>query len=188
MRPEGRPRSGGASGAGVAATDLVELGRIVNHHGIRGEVRLLPHNPETTILGRVAAVTLRAADGRVERRRLIGSRRHKRFILLRFEGCESADAATPLIGRAVCVPRAELPPLGTGEYYHLELIGCAVRTDAGRPLGTIAEVLSTNSNDVCVVRDGDHEVLIPLIDDILVEVDSARREMVVRAIPGLLDP
>src|SRR5215813_11487707 len=103
---------------------LIELGRIVNHHGVRGEVRLLPHNPETTILDQQAAVTLRAADGTLAAHRIIGARRHKRFILLRFDGYDSANAAERLIGSSVCVPRAALPVLGAAEYYHIELIGC----------------------------------------------------------------
>jgi len=170
------------------AGELIELGRIVNHHGVRGEVRLLPHNPDSTILEHRTTVRLRAADGTLTERRLRGVRRHKRFVLLRFEGYETADQVTPLIGCAVCVRRGELPRLAATEYYHVELLGCAVETEAGQALGTIAEVLSTGSNDVCVVRGGTHEVLIPLIADVVVRVEPATRRMVVRVLPGLLDP
>jgi 16S rRNA processing protein RimM len=51
----------------------------------------------------------------------------------------------------------------------------------------VVDVIVTGSNDVCVVRDGEREYLIPLIDDVIVEL-SPGEKIVVRPIPGLLDP
>ena len=166
---------------------LVELGPIVNRHGIRGEVRLLPHNPDSDAAATAAALVLIWPDGRRERRRVRAARRHKRFVLLHLEGVADADAAAPLVGCTVAVPRAALPPPGGEAVYHADLIGCAVVTAAGAALGTVREMLVTGSNDVCVVRDGAREVLVPMIADVIAEIDLAGRRLVIHPVPGLLD-
>jgi len=148
---------------------------------------MLPHNPESTTLAEVEWVVVESRGGSRERRRLVGVRPHKRFRLLRFEGVRSVDAAEALVGARVYVRGDQLPPAGPGEVYHADLIGCMVRTVSGDELGTIREVLSTPGNDVCVVRDAAREVLVPLIADVIAELDIERRLVLVRPVPGLLD-
>ena len=167
---------------------MVESGRIVNRHGVRGEVRMLPHNPESTTLNAADWVVLRAGDTAGERRRVLAWRRHRRFLLLRLEGCDTANDAEALVGCAVCVSREQLPPRQANEVYHIDLIGCTVETDSGAVLGTVREVFATGSNDVCVVTGGTREYLIPLIADVIVRLDPVAGEIVIRPIPGLLDP
>src|SRR3990172_1543815 len=115
MRSGGRPRPAAARSSPTAATELVEIGRIVNTHGVRGEVRMTPHNPASTAVSRVDAIVLRAADGTCERRHLRAVRPHKRGFLLQLEGVDSMDAAEALVGRSVCVRPDQLPPLAPNE-------------------------------------------------------------------------
>lgn len=176
-----------APGSPAGSTALVELGAIVNRHGIRGEVRLLPHNPDSELAPRLRELVLMHPDGRREPLRVRAARPHKRFVLLQLEGIDTADAAEALVGSTVAVPRALLPPAGADAAYHADLLGCAVETTAGEPLGTVAEMLVTGSNDVCVVRAGAREVLVPMIADVIAELDVAHRRIVVRPLPGLLD-
>lgn len=167
--------------------DLVELGRIVNRHGLRGEVRVLPHNPESGAVLALPSLLLTRDDGTVERRRVLASRPHKHFVLVTLEGVATANDAEALMGCGVAVPRADLPPAGPAAVYHIDLIGCEVRTTAGETLGTVREVIVTGSNDVCVVRGGGREVLIPLVADVIASLDTAARTIVVHPLPGLLE-
>lgn len=185
MEPTARPSRPAAPSAGEAP--LVELGPIVNCHGVRGEVRLLPHNPDSDAAVVRDGIVLLRPDGRREPRRVRAARRHKRFLLLQLDGVDDLTAAEALVGCAVAVPRAALPALDADSVYHADLVGCAVETTAGAPLGTVEGMLVTGSNDVCVVRDGAREVLVPLIADVVAELDVAGRRLVVRPIPGLLD-
>jgi 16S rRNA processing protein RimM len=86
------------------------------------------------------------------------------------------------------MPRADLPSAGPAEAYHADLIGCAVRTTAGEALGTVEELILTGSNDVCVVRGGGREVLIPLVADVIAVLDTGARTIVVHPLPGLIEP
>jgi 16S rRNA processing protein RimM len=171
----------------ISPGELVELGRIVNRHAIRGEVRVLLHNPDSPTVFETAAVLVTRGDGSSEWRRVLESRRHKRFALLRLEGVATANDAEALIGCGIAVPRAELPPPGPTARYHVDLIGCAVHTTAGEDLGTVEELIVTGSNDVCVVRGSGREVLVPLVADVIAELDTDARIITVRALPGLLD-
>jgi 16S rRNA processing protein RimM len=177
------PHPGHPPPAGAA---LCPLGTIVNTHGIHGELRLLPYNPDSTTLGPGAEVTLRWPD-RSLRVRLHGVRPHKRFRLLLIEGYDSASDAESLIGAELCVPRSALPPLAPGEVYHFQVIGLRARTIDGRALGTVREVLSTGGNDVCVARDEEHEYLIPLVAEVVRAIDVEGGELVIDPLPGLLD-
>jgi len=165
---------------------LLPLGPLVNTHGIRGELRLLPYNPDSTTLRPGLHVVLRRADEEFPRQ-LTGVRRHKRFLLLTLDGCDSLDAAEALVGCELCVTLDDLPPLQAGEVYHYELVGMAVVTSAGDSLGTVTEVLTTPAHDVCVVRDGAAEHLIPLVANVVREIDRDGRRIVVEPLPGLLD-
>lgn len=186
MRPHGR-RSNAPGSPAAAAEGLVEIGRIVNRHGIRGEVRLLPHNPSSTAASWLDSILI-VDGGSIEERKVLAARPHKRFVLLQIEGVTTANQAESLVGRSVCVRPEQLPPLGAGEVYHADLIGCAVSTESGEPLGTVREVIATGGNDVCVVVGRGREYLIPLIADAIARLDVAERVVVVRPLPGLLEP
>lgn len=168
--------------------ELVELGRLVRRHGVRGEIRLLPYNPDSATLRPDQEVALSADRTGVEWIRITTLRRHQKYLLLRFEGVESANDADLFIGRTLSVPRNQLPQLAEDEIYHCDLIGCRVVTEAGDEIGVVDEILPTGSNDVLVVRSGAREHLIPWIDDVVADVDPAAARIVVRVVPGLLDP
>lgn len=168
-------------------SSLIAIGRVTKRHGVRGELRVLPHNPDSAAMEVASSLRLRGPHGESESRRVLATRRNNRFYLMRLEGVTTAEAADQLIGYDVCIAREALPALASNEYYHTDLIGCAVRTEAGVALGKVWEIISTGSNDVCVVRGGGREYLIPMIDDVIASLDVASGEIVVRPLPGLLD-
>ena len=185
MEPTDRPLR--PADPAVHDEPLVELGPIVNCHGIRGELRLLPHNPTSEAAAHSAELVVLWPDGRRESRRVTAARRHKRFVLLQLDGVTDLTAAEALVGCTVAVPRAALPPAGQDAVYHADLLGCAVVTTDGAALGTVHQMLSTGSNDICVVRDGTREVLVPMVADVIAEIDIAGRRIVINLLPGLLD-
>jgi 16S rRNA processing protein RimM len=170
----------------MADDTLIALGQLTKPHGLRGELRLHPFNPETTAFTPGTVVTL-CRDGVQQQRRVRTVRRHQKVLLVTFDGCDSIEAAQGLVGSDVCLQRQQLPPVDAGEIYHYQLVGLRVVTTAGRDLGRVAEVLSLGSNDVCVVRDGEREHLIPLIADVVRTIDPEGGRLVIEPLPGLLD-
>jgi len=92
-----------------------------------------------------------------------------------------------LKGAVVMLALADLPPARPGEFYYYEAIGCEAFLTDGTRLGTIEEVFATGANDVWVVRDGQREVLVPVIDDVVKAMDLAARRVTIEPVPGLLD-
>jgi 16S rRNA processing protein RimM len=166
------------------------VGKIVNTHGIRGEVRVISRTdfPEerykkgntlyifTEQAKEPIAVTVKS------------HRVHKSFDLLSFEGYDNINLVEKFKGAMLKVPESQLGELDEGEYYFHEIIGCTVVTEAGEVVGTVKEILTPGANDVWVVRrDDGKEVLIPYIEDVVKEVDVDEKMITIRPMEGLLE-
>lgn len=159
--------------------ELIEIGRIVNTHGIKGELKLLPHEESPEDLRGLSALFV---DGR--ERKIRSARVHKGALLVTLEGVEDMNAALELKGRAAFAD-ADDPGLPEGFVFMDELFGCAVRTEDGEELGTLEEIIDSPANQVYVVRGAGAERLIPAIPEFVVSVDAEAGEIVVRLIPGM---
>jgi 16S rRNA processing protein RimM len=172
----------------------VTVARVVRPHGVRGEVaaEILTDFPER--LTRLASVEL--WDGRSAPRR-IGVRKcwlsHSRGgqAIFHFAACDSVDDAKKLVGLEVQVSLADRVKLPAGSYYMDDLVGCEVRERGGAEIGRVRDVV-INGEDVAgtplLVVDSAHgEILIPLAQEICVNVDTAARRIDVVLPEGLLD-
>ena len=116
---------------------MISAGQIVNTHGIRGEVTLLPGGVEAEQLAECRTLFIGG-----EPYTCTASRVHKGCLLAKLEGVEDMDAALALKGCRVKVRREEVP-LPEGAYFDEELLGLAARdAETGEALGTVEEVLS----------------------------------------------
>lgn len=165
---------------------MLPIGRIVGTHGVRGELKLLMFNPESEAVTEGLVLILR--KGVQEKAVVVSSLRpHKRFLLIRLQGCDSMTAAEEWIGADACVDPGDLPPTGPDEIYHHELLGMHVATVDGRELGRVVEILETPAHDVCTVRGAGREYLIPLVAQVIREVDKVHQRLIVDPPDGLLD-
>ena len=169
--------------------ELVAVARIVRTRGLRGEViaELLTDFPDRFDgLERLIAVR---PDGTREIVELEEYWLQSKHIVLKFAGFDSIEAASALIGYEMTVPEAERVELSDDEYYDWELTGCRVENTAGEHIGQVREVMHTGPTDLLVV-DGantgrDH--LIPLADEICVEIDKDSKLIRVDLPDGLLE-
>ncbi len=163
----------------------IVVGRIAKAHGLNGElvVEVRTDNPARLATG----ATVFLEDGgtlTIER-----AHRHGRRLLLTFAEAKDRTAAERLQGRLLLIPEAWLPTLPDGEYWPFQLEGSAVVTEAGRDLGTLAEVVANPANDLWVARtDGGVETLVPALRDVIVSVNVQDKRIVVRDVPGLTVP
>ena len=116
---------------------------------------------------------------------------HRRAIgkgaVLRLSTVKSRDAARELFQTYLYVPESQAAPLPAGEYFVHQIVGLTVITVDGETLGTVREVLQTGSNDVYVVRQGQREVLVPALKDVVTRIDLDAQKMEVALPTGLLD-
>lgn len=175
------PRPATAEGTGSEPAYLA-VAQVLAPHGVNGEIRcaVLTDFPERFRKTRLLHVGESYVPFQVESARL-----SKGGLLLKLREVESREDAAALRGQVLFVPVAEAMPLPKGSYYWHEIIGLEVRTADGRSLGTVAEILETGSNDVYVVRDGGHEILVPAITEVVRDVDIVRGVITVDLIEGL---
>jgi len=117
---------------------------------------------------------------------LEGFRLHKGSALLKLEGCHDRAAVEKLRGQLVQIPIEEAMPLEEDEYYEHQIVGLAVWTAGGEYLGTVDEIIFTGSNDVYVVRGEGREILIPAIENVVLEINLVKRRLIVEMMEGLI--
>lgn len=117
---------------------------------------------------------------------LEGFRLHQGSALLKLEGCHDRAAVEKLRGQLVQIPIEEAMPLGQDEYYEHQIVGLAVWTVSGEYLGTVDEIIFTGSNDVYVVQGEGKEILIPAIENVVLEINLAKRRLIVEMMEGLI--
>ncbi len=162
----------------------IAVGRVTKAHGVRGEVAVQNRsdNPDRWMPGAVVfdnagrALTVRAV------------RPHGDRLLVTFEEIPDRTAAEQLVGQELVVPESWLPALPAGEWWAFQIEGVAVVTEAGRELGTVAEVMDYPAHDLWRIVDAaGHETLLPAVDAFVVSVDLDARRAVVRDVAGLTD-
>lgn len=159
--------------------ELLEIGKIVNTHGIKGELKLLPHEDDPGDLRGLQSLFI---DGR--ELKVLSARVHKGALLVTLEGVNDMDAALEYKGRAVCADRSD-PGLSAGFVFMGDLIGCEVYTESGEPLGAVEEIIRTPAHEVYAVRGNGPEHLIPAVPEFLKHLDTVSRRLTVRLIEGM---
>lgn len=162
------------------------VGRIGRPHGVRGDVtvEVLTDDPELRFAVGTSIATDPAGRGPLV---VSGSRWHKGFLLLAFEGVHDRDAAEELRGTMLVIDSADVAPSDDpDEFRDHELIGLAVETVSGQPVGEVTDVLHHGQDLLVVRRSGAEEALIPFVKALVPEVDLKAGRLVVDPPEGLL--
>ena len=144
---------------------FLEAGKIVNTHGVRGEVRITPWADSADFLKRFRVFYIDEQPVKVLR-----SRVHKTQLIALFEGVEDVNAAMALKNKVLFI-RREDAKLPEGRFFVQDLLGLPVYTDAGEDIGTLADVLDLPQGQVYVVK-GAREILIPDVPEFILNVDE----------------
>ena len=164
----------------------IPLGRVVDAWGVGGWVKVEPFAGagDTALLkarrwhvSRAASAVGAAVHPAIDRWLVLErSRRHTNTVVAKPEGVDDRDAALALKGAEVGVLRADFPPLRDGEYYWVDLVGCAVSNPQGEGLGSVVSVDDHGAHAI-IETDAGH--LIPFVDAYVVEAVPAERRIVV---------
>lgn len=178
-----RPATSTTGTPGVTGPRRIAVGRINGPWGLQGHVKVTPltSNPLRLQPGSELIV-----NG--ERRHVVDVASPKGYPCVLFDGYHNRNSAETLNGTLIEIDEDELPELAPDKYYVHQLIGLQVVTTAGDHLGSLEDVLRTGANDVYLVkRRKAKDILIPAIADVIVRVDLEAGEMLIEALPGLLD-
>ncbi|MFJ3387202.1 MULTISPECIES: ribosome maturation factor RimM [Lysinibacillus] len=166
------------------------VGRIVNTHGIRGEVRVLSttdFEEERFAVG-IKLAAFKKDDKKPTWVTIESVRRHKNFILLTFEGMNNINLVEPFKEGMLKITKDQLTDdlLEENEYFFHEIIGCTIVSEEGETIGAVTDILQTGANDVWVVKGTKKEHYIPYIEDIVKEINIDEKKIVIHVMEGLL--
>lgn len=129
------------------------VGKIVNTHGIKGEVRVISKTDFAEERYKPGNTLYLFMNGRNEPVEVTVNthRLHKQFHLLQFKERQNLNEVEELKNAIIKVPEEELGELNEGEFYFHEIIGCEVFTEEGELIGKVKEILTPGANDVWVI-------------------------------------
>jgi 16S rRNA processing protein RimM len=160
-------------------SDFLLIGKVARPHGLRGQVKVYSYASsfESFFSGR----KIYLSQGQEMKPLLISEAKvQAHSILLHFQGVDNRQQAEALSGYSLYIAEKDLQVLPEGEYYWYQLIGSRVYTDQGRFLGLLEEIFSTAAHDIWVIRDEKKELMLPAVEDFVISVDLAQKEVRVR--------
>lgn len=157
----------------------IEIGGVARAHGIRGEIVIVTHDPDSDTLGKVDSIYV----GGVERK-ITQARDTQRGWLVALDGITTRNDAEALRGQHVEVDRDVLD-LDEDDVILDDLVGCEVRRADGTPWGKIVAVDPGAFQDLLVIQDGDIERLLPLVDEFVTSIDLDEGIVIVDPPEGL---
>lgn len=167
--------------------DLLEVGKIVNTHGLRGEVKVVPWTDYPEVFEDIETVYIKKKSD-YERLDIAGIKYQKNNLIIRFAQLKDINEAEKYKNRVLYAERTSLGELPEGVYYIADLIGLDVVKEDGEKVGVISDVFNTGSNDIYEVkREGQKNLLLPVIDDVVLNIDIENEKVTVRMMEGLED-
>jgi 16S rRNA processing protein RimM len=165
--------------------DLIEAGAIRRPHGIKGEVVIDLARDLIDIV--TESLELRATGRRGRERTLTveRARGHRDRRIVQFQGVNTVEDAEALRGWSIWLTREQIGPLAEDRWFVTDIVGIDVYTDGDEYLGKLTEVMYMPANDVYVVRNGEKEILLPVIDGVIMSTDIDSGRMVVHLMEGL---
>lgn len=170
----------------IEEAELVRLGVVMGTHGLRGDIKVRPQSPDARTLLDARRIFLRRAGESAVVYNPVRTALHKGIYLLRLEGLDDIDAVQILLGCEVLVRRDDLPETAGDETYWMDLQGMTVIDHRCGELGTLDDLFTTAAHDIYVVNGRFGEVLIPAVDEFIVEIDLPGRRMSVDLPEGLV--
>lgn len=160
--------------------DILECGKVLNTHGVRGELKVDNYCDEG-FFKKIKKATIGGIEYRIK-----SARDHGAFVLLTLEGIETVEQAMLLKNKAITIPRADLK-LKKGEYLYQDLYGFDVYDLRSETvIGRLKEVLERPASMVYVIDCDGQEALIPAVEPFHQGVDLKGRVLTLRTIEGML--
>lgn len=158
--------------------DIFNIGQIVNTHGVRGEVKVIPLTDDINRFKKLKKVLIDDVQ-----RNILGCKFQKDRVILKIEGIDSMDEAERYKQKYICVERSEAIKLPEDTYFIKDLVGCQVLDTYGEILGNIDEVIKTGSNDVYWIKGKKgKELLIPVLKEIVLEIDIDNKKIIIKPV------
>lgn len=163
----------------------LEVGKIVNTHGIRGELKLQLWCDDAEYLKQFK--TLYFDENGCKSVNLLSVRPHKNAAIIKLDGVNDMNSAEQLKNSILFANREDAVHAENAHYIQ-DIIGCeAVHFQTGESLGKVSDVLNYGASDILEIKNGKKINLVPLVDDFVCDIDEAAGVIKIKPIKGLFD-
>lgn len=164
--------------------EFLEVGKIVNTHGLKGEVKVIPWTDSPEDFEDIPYIYIRRKTND-EKLTVSNVKYQKNNLIVKFKEINSIDEAEKYKNMVIHADRNDLWELEEGVYYIADLIGLEVYDENGK-IGVLADVFNTGANDIYdVKREGKKNLLLPVIDDVVKNIDIENKRITVHVMEGL---
>ncbi len=161
---------------------LIEIGKIVNTHGLRGHIKVEPWCDGIETFEYLKRVFVGNVEYGIENVKI-----QKSLFLLKLAKLDTIEEAEKLKNKVIYADEDEMPPLPEGVFYIKDIIGLSVY-DGDKFIGEVTDWIETGANNVYIIkRPNGKDVLIPAIDSVIAEVDIENKKMSVNMLEGLME-
>lgn len=165
--------------------DFLEIGKIINTHGLKGEVKISAWTDYPEDFENLEYVLTKSGNEE-KRLNISGIKYQKNNLIVKFREIGSIEEAQSYKNAVLYVPKSELGELPENVYYIADLIGCEVLSETGEKIGVLWDIFSTGSNDVYdIKRENAKNLLVPIIDGVVKSVDTDNKKIVIKIPEGL---
>lgn len=165
------------------------VGKVANTHGIKGELKIIPLTdfPEERFVKGSQLTLIDQSDKESIQVVVESARLHKNTYIVKLTAYDNINEVEKYKGWMLKIEQEQLADLDEDEYYYHEIVGCSVASDDGEELGTVSEILAPGANHVWVVdRPNGKPLLLPVIDDVVLNVDIESKRITVHLMEGLV--
>ena len=165
--------------------DLVAVGKVVGVFGNKGILRVSSLTDSPSRILQLGSVYL--VGKQIKKYQVLAATKHRRGYNLTLSGVDSNEKAKTLIGCFISVPEEDLEPLPEGTYYEFQIVGLVACRENGEEIGKVTNILELPGNDVLVIDRHGKEILVPLVDDFVKEIDIEEKKITITPIEGLIN-
>ncbi len=165
---------------------LTCIGIVAQAHGVKGELKVIPQTDSPHFYKSAQTVILETSRG-LRRFSVSDLITRPGSWIMALQEVNDREAAQALRGASILLEDASLKPLEQDEFFRHDLIGCVVETLDGKTLGLVEDVMETGANEVLVVSGETNSVMVPMVADVIKDVNIAGKVIRIDPIPGLLN-
>lgn len=154
--------------------DFLRVGKVLNVHGIRGELKVLPLTDDINRFYSLKNVFIEEKDSFLPLS-ISNIRIHKNMVLISFHEIKDRNQGERYKGLYISIDRKDAIKLSKDQYFIADLIGISVFSPEGILIGTIKEVLQTGPTDIYVIKTKEKDVLVPALKNIFKEINISNK-------------
>ncbi|MFQ5450060.1 MAG: ribosome maturation factor RimM [Nitrospinaceae bacterium] len=168
-------------------SEWISVGKITKTHGLKGELKVRFRISDSGLLSQIHRLRLMGENGPGTELEVEFFRGDPSRLIIKFKELNSIDEAKAFSGHTLYARREDFHELPEGEYYWFQIEGLKVYDEAGQYYGCVHEIIATGSNDVYVVRDGEKEILLPMIEPVVKTIDLQEKKLIFHKLDGLIE-